>query len=129
MKIYSIESIRKFPLPKREHYFNDDDHKAAIKRTYARRSHYDKLFKPKEAILHSDDDDVVTNPGSLLQVAVKPDKENLPPPRNRAVSIDGVIYRSCKEAAIALGITGASISHRMYSQSPKFKDYKFVTSD
>lgn len=127
MTVYSFDSIKKFPLPKREHYFNDEDHKAAITRTYARRKHYDKLFKPTDAILH--DDDEVVDPSALIKPADIPERKNLPPIRNRAVSVDGVIYNSCKEAAEALCITGASFNHRMYSQSAKFAGYKFINKD
>lgn len=49
------------------------------------------------------------------------------PPNQRAVSIDGVVYRSVNEAARQLGVVPATIIFRIKSNNPRFDSYFYVT--
>lgn len=47
-------------------------------------------------------------------------------PHMKQISIDGKIYNSMAEAAIALEVCVATISYRIKSKNPKFKNYKKI---
>jgi len=46
--------------------------------------------------------------------------------RFKSIEIDGVIYRTCTEAAKALGVSPALITHRLKSKDPKYSGYIIV---
>lgn len=47
-------------------------------------------------------------------------------PHMKQISIDGKIYNSMTDAAIALGVCVATISYRIKSTNPKFKNYRRI---
>ena len=62
---------------------------------------------------------------NLLSDTMKTRLENGYLPSNtKQIEIDGVVYKSQAEAARQLGISGATITHRLKSTNPKYKNYK-----
>lgn len=49
-----------------------------------------------------------------------------PSPTRKTIRIDGVVYDSYTEAATALGISNALITHRVKSNNPKYDNYETV---
>lgn len=48
------------------------------------------------------------------------------PPNQKRVEIDGIVYESGYAAAIKLGVSRGTITHRVNSPNEKFKNYKFL---
>lgn len=46
------------------------------------------------------------------------------PPNTNQIEINGVVYKSQSEAARILGVCSATITHRLKSTNPKYKNYK-----